>query len=142
MMIIDAKDLILGRMASFVAKRLLEGEIVAIVNAEQAVISGRREATFDAYSAWRDIGSITNPLKGPYHPRKPNDLVRLTVRGMLPFDKARGKIAYRHLKVYIGVPAEFKDKKLESLPGAKVEKLGTRRFIRIGELSRHLGVRF
>jgi len=142
MMIIDAKDLILGRMASFVAKRLLEGEIVAIVNAEQAVISGRREATFDAYSAWRDIGSITNPLKGPYHPRKPNDLVRLTVRGMLPFDKPRGKVAYRRLKVYIGVPAEFKDKNLESLPGAKVEKLGTRRFISIGELSRHLGVRF
>jgi large subunit ribosomal protein L13 len=141
-MIIDAKDLILGRMASFVAKRLLEGESVAIVNAEQAVISGGRESTFDAYAAWRNIRSITNPKKGPFHPRKPNDLVRLAVRGMLPFDKHRGREAYRRLKVYIGVPAEFKGKELESLPGAKLERLGTRRFIRVGELSKHLGVRF
>jgi len=141
-MIIDAKDLILGRMASFAAKRLLEGESVAIVNAEQAVISGRRESTLDLYDAWLEIRSVTNPRKGPFHPRKPNDLVRLTVRGMLPFDKPRGKEAYRHLKVYVGVPAEFKGKELESLPGAKLERLGTRRFIRVGELSRHLGVRF
>jgi len=141
-MIIDAKDLILGRMASFVAKRLLEGESVAIVNAEQAVISGRRESTFDAYDAWLEVRSIVNPRKGPFHPRKPNDLVGLAVRGMLPFDKPRGREAYRRLKVYVGVPAEFKGKELESLPGAKLERLGTRRFIRVGELSRHLGVRF
>jgi len=141
-MIIDAKDLILGRMASFAAKRLLEGESVVIVNAEQAVISGRREATLDLYDAWLEIRSVVNPRKGPFHPRKPNDLVRLTVRGMLPFDKPRGREAYRRLKVYVGVPAEFKGKELESLPSAKLERLGTRRFIRVGELSRHLGVRF
>ena len=141
-MIIDAKDLILGRMASFAAKRLLEGESVVIVNAEQAVISGRREATLDLYDAWLEIRSVVNPRKGPFHPRKPNDLVRLTVRGMLPFDKPRGREAYRRLKVYVGVPAEFEGKELESLPGAKLERLGTRRFIRVGELSRHLGVRF
>jgi len=141
-MIIDAKDLILGRMASFAAKRLLEGESVVIVNAEQAVISGRREATLDLYDAWLEIRSVVNPRKGPFHPRKPNDLVRLTVRGMLPFDKPRGREAYRRLKVYVGVPAEFKGKELKSLPGAKLERLGTRRFIRVGELSRHLGVRF
>jgi len=141
-MIIDAKDLILGRMASFVAKRLLEGESMVIVNAEQAVISGRREATLDLYDAWLEIRSIVNPRKGPFHPRKPNDLVRLTVRGMLPFDKPRGREAYRRLKIYIGLPAEFKGKVLESLPSAKLERLGTRRFIRVGELSRHLGVRF
>jgi len=140
-MIIDAKDLILGRMASSVAKRLLEGEKVAIVNAEQAIISGRRKLTFDVYDAWLEIGSIVNPKKGPFHPRKPNDLVRLAVRGMLPFDKPRGREAYRRLRVYIGVPAEFKGKELESLPNARIERLGTRRFIRLGELSKHLGVR-
>ena len=141
-MIIDAKDLILGRMASSVAKRLLEGEKVAIVNAEQAIISGRRKLTFDVYDAWLEVGSIVNPRKGPFHLRKPNDLVRLAVRGMLPFDKPRGREAYRRLKVYMGVPAEFKGKELESLPGAKLERLGTRRFIRVGELSKHLGIKF
>jgi large subunit ribosomal protein L13 len=141
-MIIDAKDLILGRMASFVAKRLLEGERVDIVNAEHAVISGRRETTFDIYDAWFEVRSIVNPRKGPFHPRRPDELVRLTVRGMLPFDKPRGREAYRRLRVYVGVPAEFKGKELESLPDAKLERLGTRRFIRVGELSRHLGVKF
>ncbi|RLI06236.1 50S ribosomal protein L13, partial [Candidatus Bathyarchaeota archaeon] len=38
--VIDASGLILGRMASIVAKRLLEGEQIEIVNAEKAVVSG------------------------------------------------------------------------------------------------------
>jgi len=40
--IIDADKLILGRMASIVAKRLLNGEMIIIVNAESTVISGSR----------------------------------------------------------------------------------------------------
>ncbi len=141
-MIIDAKDLILGRMASSVARRLLEGENVAIVNAEHAIISGRRKSTFEDYDAWLEIGSIVNPRKGPFHPRRPEELVRRIVRGMLPFDKPRGRKAYNRLKVYVGVPAEFKGKELESLPNARIERLGTRRFIRLGELSKHLGAKF
>jgi large subunit ribosomal protein L13 len=141
-MIIDAKDLILGRMASFIAKRLLEGERVIIVNAEQAVISGKRKTTFDIYDAWRKIRSLVNPRKGPFHPRRPDDLVRLTVRRMLPYDKARGREAYRRLRVHVGLPSEFKEKELMSIPEASLKRLGTKRFIRLGELSRHLGARF
>lgn len=141
-MIIDAKDTVLGRLATFVAKRLLEGERVAIVNAEQAVISGRREATFGVYEAWLQIRNVANPRKGPVHLRRPDDLVRMTVRGMLPFDKARGREAYRKLRVYVGVPAEFKDKEMKSLPEASLERLRTRRFIRVGELSKHLSAKF
>lgn len=141
-MIIDAKDTVLGRLATFVAKRLLEGERVAIVNAEQAVISGRREATFGVYEAWLQIRNLANPKKGPVHLRRPDDLVRMTVRGMLPFDKTKGREAYRKLRVYVGVPAELKDKEMKSLPEASLERLRTRRFIRIGELSKHLSAKF
>lgn len=141
-MIIDAKDTVLGRLATFVAKRLLEGEQVAIVNAEQAVISGRREATLDVYEAWLQIRNLANPRKGPIHLRRPDDLVRMTVRGMLPFDKTKGREAYRKLRVYVGVPAEFKDKEMKSLPEASLKRLRTRRFIRIGELSKHLSAKF
>ena len=141
-MIIDAKDTVLGRLATFVAKRLLEGEQVAIVNAEQAVISGRREATFGVYEAWLQIRNLANPRKGPVHMRRPDDLVRMTVRGMLPFDKTKGREAYRKLRVYVGVPAEFKDKEMKSLPEASLERLRTRRFIRVGELSKHLSAKF
>lgn len=141
-MIIDATDLILGRMASFVAKRLLEGEQVTIVNAERAVISGRRKATLDGYDAWLEIRNLVNPRKGPFHFRRPDDLVRRTVRGMLPFDKPRGRDAYRRLRVHVGVPPEFRGRKLESVPGASLERLGTKRFIRIAEISKHLGAKF
>jgi large subunit ribosomal protein L13 len=61
---------------------------------------------------------------------------------MLPFDKARGREAYRKLRVYVGVPAEFKDKEAKRLPEASLERLRTRRFIRVGELSEHLSAKF
>jgi len=141
-MIIDGKDLVLGRLASFAAKRLLEGERVTVVNAEQIVISGRKKATFDAYDAWLEIRNLTNPRKGPFHPKRPEELVRRTVRGMLPFDKPRGRGAYDRLRVHIGVPPEFVGKKMQTLPEASLERLGTRRFMRIGDISKHLGAKF
>ncbi len=64
------------------------------------------------------------------------------MRGMLPFDRAKGREAYRKLRVYVGVPVEFKDKEMKSLPEASLERLRTRRFIRIGELSKHLSAKF
>jgi len=141
-MIIDGKDLVLGRLASFAAKKLLDGDRIIIVNAEQVVISGRRDATFDAYDAWLETRNLTNPRKGPFHLKRPEELVRIAVRGMLPFDKPRGREALRRLRVHIGVPKELAGKELTSVPDASLEQLGTRRFIRIGELSKHLGSRF
>lgn len=141
-MIIDGKDLVLGRLASFVAKRLLEGEHVAVVNSEQVVVSGRKEATFDVYDVWLEVRNLTNPRKGPFHLKRPEELVRRAIRGMLPFDKPKGRAAYRCLRVYVGVPQELADKEIQTLPEASLERLGTRRFIRIEALSKHLGARF
>lgn len=141
-MLVDARDLILGRMASIVAKLLLQGERVEIINAEQAVISGKREMTFDLYDAWLEIKNLVNPRKGPFHPTRPDELVRLTIRGMLPFHKDRGRRAYRRLRVHVGVPKGLKGERAQTLPEAKLERLGTTRFIRVGELSKHLGARF
>lgn len=142
LLVIDATDLILGRMASVVAKRLLEGEHVIIVNAEKAVISGRRDSTIREYLDWLDVRSIANPKKGPFHPKRPDALVRLAVRGMLPFSKPRGLSAYKRLRVYVGVPEEFANMKAESLQQAHMQRLSTRRFIRVGEISKHLGAKF
>jgi len=141
-MIIDGKDLVLGRLASFAAKRLLEGEHVTVVNSEQVVISGRKEATFDVYDAWLEVRNLTNPRKGPFHLKRPEELVRRTIRGMLPFDKPKGRAAYRCLRVYVGVPRELASKEIQTLPEASLERLGTRRFIRIEALSKHLGGKF
>ncbi len=139
MIVCDGKDMVLGRLASFVAKQLLKGERVVIVNAEKVVISGRRESTLNEYRAWLGARNLTNPRKGPFHLKRPEDLVRLAVRGMLPYDRPRGKEAFRRLQVHAGVPKEFSGKELVSIPDASLDQLGTRRFIRVETLSKHLG---
>jgi large subunit ribosomal protein L13 len=141
MMILNAADLRLGRMASFVAKQLLNGERVEIVNAEKAVISGRRDSILDGYRKWMRQRGLSNPKKGPYHFRRPDDLVRLTVRWMLPFDKPKGQKAYRRLRVYVGVPSHLSGKKFQTIDEASFEKLSTRRLVRIGEVSEYLGAK-
>ncbi len=141
-MIIDGEDLVLGRLASFVAKRLLDGEHVIVVNSEKIVVSGRKEATFGVYDAWLEVRNLTNPRKGPFHLKRPEELVRRAIRGMLPFDKPKGRSAYHRLRVYIGVPQELAGKEIQDLPEASLKRLGTRRFIRVENLSKHLGARF
>ena len=141
--LIDATDLVLGRMASAVAKRLLDGEEITIVNVENAVVSGAPDSTLGRYYARTRMRSITNPRKlGPFHPKAPDKIARRTVRGMLPYKRPRGRAAYRRLKVCVGMPAEFGDKKVQSIPGAHTDRLGTRRFIKLGKLSKRLGANF
>jgi large subunit ribosomal protein L13 len=136
--VIDADGLILGRLASTVAKRLLCGEKITIVNAERTVISGKRSSLAQEYKERLRIRTLINPAKGPFHPRRPDGILRRTIRGMLPWDRARGKEAFRRLAVFIGVPKEFKNSKLEPVPEARMERLKGR-FIRLGEISKEVG---
>ena len=142
MIIVDGKNLVLGRLASFVAKKLLDGEAVSVVNSEQAIISGRKESTLDTYKAWLQTRNVANPRKGPFHLKRPDDIVRFAVRGMLPFSTSRGRAAFHRLRAYVGVPEELSGKEMMSIPEANLENLGSRRFIRVGDLSRKLGASF
>ena len=69
MIVVDANNCIAGRMCSHVSKLLLEGNRVAIVNAEKAMLSGNRYMTIDSYKEHLEINSVTNPIHGPFHPR-------------------------------------------------------------------------
>ncbi|HDJ50961.1 MAG TPA: 50S ribosomal protein L13 [Thermoprotei archaeon] len=133
--VIDATGHILGRLASIVAKRLLNGEKIVIVNAEKAIISGKREMVFEKYKQKRDIGSH----RGPFFPRMPHLIVKRTIRGMLPYKQEKGKRALKNLRVYIGVPKELEGRKFEEIPEAKRE---VRYYVTVEELSRWLGARF
>ena len=82
--VIDANGLILGRLASKVAKMLLLGENVIIINAEKAIISGNKRTTIAAYKERQNIKTHYNPVKGPFWLKTPHNLVRRTIRGMLP----------------------------------------------------------
>lgn len=133
--VIDAKNLVLGRMSSNVAKRLLQGEQVVILNAEKAVISGRRKSVVKEA---KELLKIGHPWKGPFHPRRPDRFVRRTIRGMLPWKKPKGKQAYKRLQVFIGVPEEFEGKKALAIPHAMSEKLRCS-YLTVGELAKEIG---
>jgi len=124
MLIIDAENSILGRLASYVATRLLEGEEVVIVNAEKSVISGRPRRIYEKYYQYASRRTKTNPLKGPFFPKSADQIVKRTVRGMLPYKRPRGRDAYRRLRVYVGTPAEIvEEKALLHIPGAEANQL-------------------
>jgi len=133
--IIDATELILGRVASTVAKRLLQGETIVIVNAEKAAISGRRLSVVEEKKALLEVG---HPGKGPLHPRRPDQIVRRTVRGMLPWKNPKGKEAYKRLRAYIGVPDEFRGKETQTIPEANAQRLKCP-YIRVEELAKRIG---
>jgi large subunit ribosomal protein L13 len=133
--VIDAEGLILGRMASVVAKRLLEGERIEIVNAEGAVVSGKRKQVIKERKEFLEVGGHKS---GPIHYRKPNAIVRRTVRGMLPRRKPRGRDAYGRLRVHIGVPRELDGVEAESIEDAHVDRLRGR-YITVGEIAKNIG---
>jgi large subunit ribosomal protein L13 len=136
--IIDATDLVLGRMASQVAKRALEGETVHIVNAEKAIISGTtKDAIRDRYMTLYHMGTYR---KGPFVDRMPHRLVKRAVRGMLPYQKPRGRDALKRIKAHIGVPPELAGQNAESIDAARRVPRGA--IMTIGELSTTLGAPF
>ena len=137
--IIDADGLLLGRMASIVAGRALAGEEIAILNAEKAVVSGSRAHVLGAYNKKRNRGSREG---GPFYPRRPDHIVKRTIRGMLPYRRERGIAALRRIKVYVGVPKEFDGMEKESLEAAHVDRLSSLRYVPLGAISTNLGAKY
>lgn len=133
--VINADGLILGRMASVIAKRLLKGEKIMVVNAEKAVISGKKRSKVAEAKAFLKVG---HPGKGPFHFRRPDRLLRRTVRGMLPYKQPKGKQAYKRLRVFIGVPDELKGVNMETIVEAQAEKL-TCPYFTLGEFAKEIG---
>jgi large subunit ribosomal protein L13 len=133
--LVNADGLILGRMASKIAKRLLEGEAIVIVNAEKTVLSGKRKSKIAEAKQFLEVGA---PERGPFHYRRPDMIVRKTVRGMLPFKKPKGKNALAMLRVFMGVPEEFREQKSETFKEAQASKLKGPCFT-LAELAKEVG---
>lgn len=137
MIIYDASNQILGRLASRIAKDLLKGERVFVINCERAVISGNPKKTLEIYLKKIHRGDVK---KGPFFPKTPDGIFRRTVRGMLPWKKAKGRKAFKNLKVFIGVPEELKGKEFKKFENADAKKLKCK-FIYLSELSTSLGAK-
>ena len=120
--IVDGTNHIAGRLCSHVAKLLINGNRVSIVNSENIMLSGDREAIIEEYRKYLEISSVTNPKFGPFHPRRPDTMISKMVRGMLPKNKPSGKTALKRLRAYLGVPNELKSKKTTQFEDAKIKR--------------------
>ena len=137
--IINGDGMLLGRLASVVAKRALAGEEIAIVNAEKAIISGSRARVFANYHHKRSRGSTG---WGPFVPRRPEHLMKRTIRGMLPYKRPRGGDAFKRIRCYVGIPVEFVGKDLEVVEEAHMDRLNNAQFVTLGTVCTFLGAKF
>uniref|UniRef100_A0A7J3ZLB5 Large ribosomal subunit protein uL13 n=1 Tax=Fervidicoccus fontis TaxID=683846 RepID=A0A7J3ZLB5_9CREN len=140
-LIVDAEGQILGRMASRIAKLLLQGYKVVVVNAEKAVLSGDPQMVIGGYSKMFSVRNYRNLEKqGIRRERSPQRLVKSAIKGMLPYKKPKGRGALKNLRVYVGVPEEFKGREKIRFPEADASKLKCKSIL-VGQLARQLGWR-
>ena len=139
---IDATGHVVGRLASILAKRLLNGEEIVVVNAEKAIVTGKRSVVFNEYRTRHQRGSTTSRMRGigPNYPRRPDLMLRRTISRMMPYQQPRGREALKRLRVYLSVPEPYKDKPLEIVEVARRPPQGP--FMSLGEISKLLGSKF
>lgn len=145
--VVDASGQVMGRLASKVAKMLLEGYRVYVVNAPEVLISGDKFSVLAEWKEFLGVGSIVNPEHGPYHWRRPDHILKEVIRGMLPRDRPRGREALGRLRIYNDYPEELRRAKGGAGDSAamkfKEAEPGRPRlfYITLGELARELGWR-
>ncbi|MGY8644964.1 MAG: 50S ribosomal protein L13 [Candidatus Poseidoniales archaeon] len=144
----DATDKVLGRLASVVAKQLLIARKagnplrIIVLNSEHAIVSGQRSRVLADYDFKY---KLNHPRKGPFFPRMPDQIMKRTVRGMLPYQKnSSGRNAVKDLRVMIGCPTNLSG---DELPDGHVwgdtsalERPLPVKFVRLGDISSSLGV--
>merc|ERR1712022_97178 len=116
--VIDCRGHLLGRLASTVAKEMLSGQKIVLVRCEELNISGELFRNKLKWESFRSKRTNTNPKKGPFHYRSPADLIRRSIRGMVPHKTARGAAAMERLTCFVGVPPPFDKKKRVVIPQA------------------------
>jgi large subunit ribosomal protein L13 len=136
--VVDATDHIAGRLCSYIAKLLLSGKRVVVVNAERAMISGKKESILREWHEFLQISSVVHPKHGPFHPRRPDMILRRMVRGMLPRKKPKGINAFKRLRVYIGVPEDYANSQYTRFDDAMIRKQRSY-YTSIEEVARSIG---
>lgn len=136
--IVDITNCIAGRTCSRISKLLLQGNKVSIINAEKAMISGNRYKTIDTYKEDLEISSVTNPIHGPFHPRRPDTILTKMVRGMIPKRKASGIEAFKQLRVYIGVPEKLSHEEPKIFEDCRIRKPESY-YITVGDVAKQIG---
>ena len=136
--VVDATDHIAGRLASNVAKLLIKGNRVSLVNCENIMLSGTRSNIIKEYREFLEIASILHPKHGPFHPRRPDTIITRMIRGMLPRKKPSGIEAHKRLRAYIGTPKELRSFEKTQFEKAKIRKTSAN-YTSMANLGRTIG---
>ena len=111
--VVDASGAVLGRLASTVASRLQgkhnpmytphvdTGDWIVVINAEKVVLTGRKLDKKNYYRHSGYIGGLKATTARELRDKKPEDMVRFAVKGMLPKNRL-GRKQFKKLKVYAG----------------------------------------
>ena len=111
--VVDAEGAVLGRLASKIASQLRgkhnplftphadTGDSVVVINAEKIVLTGRKLDQKIYYRHSGYVGGLTEITAKNLLEKRPEDLVRFAVKGMLPKNRL-GRQLYKKLKVYAG----------------------------------------
>eukprot|EP00246_Nothoceros_aenigmaticus_P017440 TRINITY_DN84_c0_g1_i1.p1 TRINITY_DN84_c0_g1~~TRINITY_DN84_c0_g1_i1.p1 ORF type:complete len:207 (+),score=30.34 TRINITY_DN84_c0_g1_i1:60-680(+) len=139
--VVDARHHMLGRLASILAKELLNGQRVVVVRAEEICLSGGLVRQKMKYLRFLRKRMNTKPSKGPIHFRSPSRILWRTIRGMIPHKTKRGAAALERLKAFEGIPAPYDKMKRMVIPDAlKVLRLQPgHKFCLLGRLSSEVG---
>ena len=120
MKVINGENMILGRLATHIAKKILLGQEIALVNCEKMIISGSRKEIIAKYVQKMQMG---HTRWGPFYFKRPDSFVKRSIRGMVPRKRIRGREALHRLKCYIGLPKQFTDSTLVVHEPANVKKI-------------------
>lgn len=139
--IIDGRGHLLGRLASKVAKELINGQRIVVVRTELILRSGSLFRNKLNHHEFLRKRMNTNPRRGPFHFRSPARMFWRTVRGMLPHKTPKGAAALGKLKTFDGIPFPYDTKRRLVVPDAlKVLRLQShRKFCVLGELAKEVG---
>lgn len=145
--VIDATDHVVGRLASVVAKKLLNGQRMTIVNAEKAVLTGNKGSIKEHYQMLARRKQRTSHKKiTVWYPKRPETLLKNSVTRMLPKKKPKGRDAAKRLRVYTGMPSQYAARDLQTVEKAKlrgaISSSGKMlKSITLGELAAEMGWR-
>lgn len=139
--IVDGRGHLLGRLASVVAKQLLEGQAVTVVRCDEINVSGHLANNRIKFMKYLRKRMNTNPKRGPYHYRAPSMIFYKAVRGMVPRKSPHGQAALARLKVFDGVPHPYDTKKKMVVPSAlRVLKMNPQsQYCVLGDLAGSVG---
>lgn len=138
---INGKDHIAGRLASKLAKALLEGTEVHVFFTEDIKLAYPIERAKKIYESYLNKRCVVNPRKGVFHYVEPSKYFNRMVKRMIKYKTKKGALALKRLHCYESIPHEHYDKQLMVVPEAtmKIKAHPKRKSVSFGTLLKTFG---